>query len=178
MNFQLSEKTRFDRGLMFRTHRDDLEALVPYMTMVERVRAEGREVRADGSQVLTHRWLCTKEAVPAIIRPLIPPNMLVWVGKAVWNPHKHECAWDIEIPGMAEAVTIHGVHKYLEDGSGCRVELSGDFAVHPEKIPNLPPMITAPMVAAFEKFTVQVILGVMKVTHRAVISYLEDQERR
>lgn len=177
MKFQLSEKTRFDRDLMFRTHRDDLDKLVPYMTMVERVRAEGKEVHADGTQVLTHRWLCTREAVPAMIRPMIPPNMLVWVGRATWNPNTFQCSWDIDIPGLEQAVTIHGVHTYHEDPKGTRVELAGNFAVHPEKIPNLPPMISGPMVTAFEKFTTQVIIGVMKATHRAVVSYLEDQKR-
>ena len=177
MKFQLSEKTRFDRGLMFKTHRDDLEALVPYMTMVERVRAEGKETHADGTQVLTHRWLCTRDAVPAMIRPMIPPNMLVWVGRATWNPHHYTCTWDIDIPGLEQAVTIHGVHKYVEAGSGTRVELTGDFEIHPDKIPNLPPMITQPMVSAFEKFTTHVIIGVMKATHRAVVSYLEDKQK-
>jgi hypothetical protein len=176
MKFQLSEKTRFDRDLMFKTHRDELESLVPYMTMVERVRAEGHERHADGTEVLTHRWLCTREAVPVVIRSMIPPNMRVWVGTARWNPHDFECTWDIEIPGLGQAVTIHGVHKYLVDGSGTRVELAGDFAVHADKIPNLPSLISGPMVMAFEKFVTRVIVQVMKVTHRAVVSYLEDKE--
>ena len=175
MKFQLAERTHFDTDLMFKTHRDDLLALVPYMTLVERIRAEGREQRADGTMVLTHRWLCTKEAVPAMIRPMIPPNMLVWIGRATWNPHRRTCSWTIEIPGLGPAVSIHGVHSYLADGTGTQVELAGDFAIHAEKIPNLPPMITGPMVAAIERYITHVIVGVMKATHQAVIAYLEDR---
>ena len=177
MKFQLTEQTHFDPERMFTTHRDDLQALVPYMSLVERVRAEGREQRADGTLVLTHRWLCTQEAVPSMIRPMIPPNMLVWVGRATWNPHNHTCSWTVDIPGLGPAVSIHGIHSYLPDGTGTRVELTGDFAIHADKIPNLPPMISGPMVAAIERYITHVIVGVMKAPHQAVIAYLEDQIR-
>jgi hypothetical protein len=175
VEFQLTEHSRFDPDLMFRTHRDDLQALVPYMTLVDRVRAEGRENRADGTCILTHRWVCTKEAVPTLIRPMIPPNMLVWIGRATWNPNTRSCAWEVEIPGLGPAVTVTGVHRYLADEPGTRVELVGDFAIHAEKIPNLPPRISGPMVGAIERFIAQVIVTVMKATHRAVIAYLDDQ---
>ncbi len=175
MEFQLTEHSRFDPDLMFRTHRDDLQALVPYMTAVERVRAEGREQRADGTCVLTHRWVCTPEAVPPMIRPMIPPNMLVWIGRATWNPHTRSCAWEVSIPGLGPAVSVTGVHRYQDAAPGTRVELERPPAIHAAKLPNLPPIISAPIVSAIERFITQVIVNVMKATHRAVIAYLDDQ---
>ena len=67
-----------------------------------------------------------------------------------------------------------GTNRYLEDGAGCAIEVEGDFAFRPEKVPQLAaiPATTVPMV---EKAVVALIVPLVKRSGAAVARFLDEE---
>lgn len=176
MRFDVQDDAPFPRELVFRTHRDALPEIAPRMTEVERVERRGRAVTATGVITQTHRWVGHPSALPLLLRPLVPADMLRWEDESRWDPSTWTCSWRVTVPALGPMADITGTHTYTETPTGCRIALEGTFDFHPERVPQLTlPPGAVPIV---ERFVVALIVPLVTKSGRAVVAYLQDHPDR
>ena len=173
MKFSVQVEIPYERELVFDTYRDQIENLVPYMANVEKIDVQSREV--DGDVVrLFNVWKGVSSDIPAPLRPILSPDALAWHDRAVWDRSRFRCDWEITLPALPDAVTAKGFSTYQTDGGVTLVAISGEFVIHPEKVPGVPTFVAKRLAPTLEKFVVGLLQPNLKKTTEAVESYLED----
>ncbi|MEZ4317349.1 MAG: hypothetical protein R3F61_07585 [Myxococcota bacterium] len=172
MEFSVSDDAPFPRDLVFRTHRDEFERIAPRLPEVDRVALKSQSTAADGTIEQKHEWFGHPSALPFLIRPLVPPEMLRWFGHTKWNPKTFVCTWTVEVPALGPMADISGSQAYVETPTGCRIDLEGRFDFHPERVPQLKlPPGARPVV---ERFVVALIVPLMQKSAGAVVEHLRS----
>lgn len=177
MQFAVRETTHHPRSVVFAAHRDRLPEIVKHLEEVEKVELRSRSVHAGGREEQTHLWTGTSAALPPFVRPFVPAHLLAWKQKTIWEPYTWTATWEIEVLALGPAIEARGTNRYLEDGSGCAIEIEGDFAFRPDKVPQLAqiPANTVPMV---EKAVVALIVPLVKRSGAAVARFLDEEVSR
>ncbi len=173
MKFNLTDEIAFPRDEVFTTHRDRLVELVEYLPNVDAVDIESRE-EADGVVKLVNRWKGASSDVPAPLRPVIKPEMLTWIDRASWDGERYRCDWNITLTALPDAVTAKGFNLFLDEGDETVVQMSGEFIIHPDKVPGMPSFMAKRLAPTLEKFVVGLLQPNLKRSNKAVEEYLED----
>jgi hypothetical protein len=173
VKFSLVDELPHPRDLVFSTHRDKLRELVEYMPNVASVVTESRVV--EGPVVrLVNLWTGASDDVPAVIRPLVKPEHLTWVDRAVWDESKYRCDWEITLSAVPDAVTARGFNTFLEEGGETIIQMNGEFLIHPDRIPGVPVFVAKATAPAFERFVVGLLQPNLRRSNQAVQQYIED----
>ena len=173
MKFNVQVEIPFERQLVFETYRDQLVELVPYMANVQSIEIRTREVEGDVVK-LFNVWKGTTSDVPAPLRPIVSPDVMSWNDSAVWDASRFRCDWEITLPALPEAVTAKGFTNYQDDGDVTVVSISGEFIIHPDRVPGVPSFMAKRLAPTLEKFVVGLLQPNLKKSTEAVESYLED----
>lgn len=173
MRFTLTDELPHPRDLVFATHRDKLEELVEYLPNVESVITAKREEDGDVTRLENH-WTGSSTDVPAVVRPLIKAEYLTWVDHAEWDASTWRCRWRIELGVLPGAITARGENVFREEGDSTVVDMTGEFIVHPERIPGVPGFVAKSAVPALEKFIVGLVQPNLRKSNAAVVEYLDD----
>lgn len=172
MKFNLVDEVPWPRDVVFRTHRDKLVELVPYLGNVDSV--EIRERREEGPVVrLLNHWSGSSSDVPAVIRPVLKPELLTWVDRATWDQSKWRCDWDITLNALPDAVTARGYNLFKDEGDATVIQIQGEFIVHPDRIPGVPTLVAKTAQSAVERFVVGLLQPNLRASNRAVEQYLD-----
>jgi len=174
VDFSHTERTNYDRGLVFRTHRDDLHAVVPHLDAVRRVELRSTATHATGQLEQLHRWYGTKAALPVIARPFVAEELLVWQQRTVWDEDELVARWEIEVPGFGASIECGGTNTYLATRRGSRIEVAGGFSFHPERVAEMS-QVPASAVPMVERIVVSLVVPLIKQSGAAVVRYLEAQ---
>jgi len=145
----------FPRELVFRTYRDRLSELVPYLPNIKQITVESREDSGDVIKLL-NRWEANAE-VPKVARSVVKPEMMVWLDHATWTESTWTCDWRIEHATFAEQVTCGGRNRYIDEGGRTRLEIRGELSVDAARIPGVPRMLAGTLAPVIERFIVQTI---------------------
>ena len=173
MKFSLVDEIPHPRELVFGTHRDKLEELVPYLPNVSSVVTEQRVL--DGDVVrLVNLWTGASSDVPSVIRPLVKPEHLTWVDRAAWDQGRWRCDWEITLSALPDAVTARGFNTFLEEGGDTVIQMNGEFILHPDRIPGVPAFVARAAAPALEKFVVSLLQPNLRKSNQAVQQYIED----
>jgi hypothetical protein len=173
MKFSLVDEIPHPRELVFTTHRDKLTDLVPYLNQVRSIVTESRVEEGPVVRLL-NRWHASDAEVPAPIRPLLRPERLTWLDKATWDMSRWRCDWEITITALPEAVTARGSSVFLEEGAETIVQMSGEFLIHPDKIPGVPTFVAKAAAPALEKFIVGLLQPNLRKSNQAIQQYIDD----
>lgn len=174
MRFEVRETTGHPRPRVWAAHRDRLEDIARLLPDVERVELRSRSRHAGGREEQQHRWTGRPAVLPATVRPFVPPHLLTWTQRTVWDPHTWTATWTIEVPALGPAVEASGRNVYLEEAGACVIALDGDFAFKPDQVPQLKgvPAAAVPMV---EKLVVSMIVPLVRRSGEAVATWLSRE---
>jgi hypothetical protein len=175
MKFTVNDEIAFPLDLVFPTYRDKLHEMLDYMDNVDKIEVKSREESGDVVKLLNH-WHGSASDIPAPLRPVIKPDSLSWLDKATWDTARHRVDWEITLPALPEAVTAKGFTMYKEDGDVTLVQISGEFLIHPDKVPGVPTFVAKRLAPTLEKFVIGLLQPNLKKSNQAVEEYLEDQE--
>ena len=75
---------------------------------------------------------------------------------------------------MQAALEVSGKNAYFEDGTGTRIEVTGDFAFRPERVPQLKGVPSA-MVPVVERAVIAIIKPLLERSGSAVARYLDEK---
>lgn len=173
MKFSLVDELPYPREVVFRTHRDKLVEMVPYLPNVKSVVVESRIV--EGPVVkLVNLWAGTTDDVPAVIRPLVKPELLTWVDRATWDESKWRVEWDIQLSALSDAITARGSNTFREEDGETVIHMQGEFIIHPDRVPGVPGFVARAAAPALERFVVGLLQPNLRKTNESVKQYIRD----
>lgn len=173
MKFSLVDEIPHPRTVVFSTHRDKLIDLVPYLLQIESIQCESRTEEGAMIRMINH-WQASAEDIPAPIRPFLKPERLSWVDRAAWDGAKWRCDWEITISALPEAVTARGSSIFLAEGEETIVQMTGEFLIHPDRIPGVPTFVAKATAPTLERFIVGLLQPNLRRSNQAVRQYIED----
>lgn len=173
MRFTITDELPHPRDLVFSTHRDKLIELIDYLPNIEEVETVSREVEGRIVRLENH-WTGASSDIPAVVRPLVKAEYLTWVDFAEWDEEHHRCRWRLEIGVLPGAIEAHGENVFLDEGDVTIVNMSGQFIIHPERIPGVPAFMAKRAAPALEKFVVGLVQPNLRKSNAAVVEYIDD----
>lgn len=173
MKFNITDEIPFPREIAFETHRDKLVELVPYFSNVDSIVVKERVEEGD-KITLVNEWTGSSDDVPSVMRSLVKPEHLSWIDRAVWDRSKWQADWQITLNALPDAVTAKGTTAFFDEGDETLVRISGEFVIHPDKIPAVPGFVARAAAGPVERFVVSLLQPNMKRSNEAVTQYLED----
>lgn len=173
MKFTITEEIAHPRDKVFRTQRDKIVELVPYIPNVESVVVE--ETHVEGPVVrFLNRWKVAATEIPGPIKGFLKPEHLGYLDRAKWDETTHRCEWELEITALKDAVTARGTTSFLDEGGETIVRMDGEFLIHPDRVPGVPAFVARTLAPTLEKFVVGLLQPNLKKTAHAVGAYIDD----
>ncbi|NJO79267.1 MAG: hypothetical protein HC827_12600 [Cyanobacteria bacterium RM1_2_2] len=126
----------FPRPLVYATYRDKLLELAAHMPNVKSVQLKSRQAQASTVQQV-YEWH-GKSDIPAMLKAFVSEDLLTWTDHATWKEADFVTDWTIQPHAFSEAITWAGQDRYLEAGSGTRVESKGILAIDPKHLKGVP----------------------------------------
>ena len=123
---------------------------------------------------LVNLWAGAASDVPAVIRPLVKPELLTWVDRATWDSSKWRTDWDIQLNALADAVTARGFNTFLEEDGETIIQMQGEFVIHPDRVPGVPAFVARAAAPALERFVVGLLEPNLRRTNQSVRKYIEE----
>jgi hypothetical protein len=164
----------YPRDLVFRTIRDRLPELAPYMPNVKKI--EMRERTDDGTVTkFLNVWTASAD-IPAAARSYIRPEILMWDDRARWNEADFSCEWSIHTHAWPGVVECSGRNVYVEDGGGTELRIGGTLVLHMDKSP-VPRLLGNTVRPIVERIIVAGMKPNLTSIGEAVTGYLKAQPK-
>jgi len=139
MDFEIEEKVKFGRELVFTTIRDKLAELVPYLPNVKKIEVLERK-KTKGVIQLTNKWYADYK-IPALVRKVIKVDELSWTDYAKWYDDDYTCEWRIEPVVFKDYVKAEGKNFFIEKGDETIVKLTGHIEIDVSSHPLVPRLL-------------------------------------
>lgn len=174
MRFTLHDEIDFPRELVFTTIRDRLPDILPYLPNVDEI--EVLESHDDGEiRRCVKRWAGSSDEIPAVVRPLIRPDILQWIDHATWDQGRWQVDWWHEMGVLPGAISAKGTNRFEADGDITIISMEGDFTIHPERLTFVPQIVARRAAPALERFIIGRVKPNLRATNEAVAAFLEDE---
>ncbi|RMG09016.1 MAG: hypothetical protein D6731_20685 [Planctomycetota bacterium] len=161
---------------VFHLIRDRQPELVPYLSDVESIEVLEREDLDDGQVRIVNMWRGSARSAPAVVQKFLSPDLLSWKDHATWYPEGPPRAeWRLEPKIGSSLFECTGRTAIVAADEGCRIEISGDLSVYPEKVPGVPRLLAGRLRSKIEAFVVDMIVPNLQTMARGVQNFLDDQ---
>jgi len=163
----------FPRERVFRTYRDDLAKLVPFLPNVREI--EIKERVDDGPVVrFFNVWVGGGE-IPAAARVVLSESMLSWDDHAEWDERTWVCKWDIATHAFPGAVSCKGENRFIELGpERTRLEIRGDLVIDLKRVRAVPSFLAGSLGRTVEQFLAGHISQNLTSVSEGLRKYMED----
>lgn len=165
----------FPRSLVYLTYRDKLLEIVPYLSNVRRIEIKSQR-EENGLTYFVNEWHGGGE-IPALARAILSDAMLSWTDYATWQNAEFVTNWRIETHAFTEAVHCAGKNRFLEEGTGTRIESRGELAIDPSKITGVPHFLAGSVGQTVEDFLSKKIEPNLLQVSEGVRHYLEQAQK-
>jgi hypothetical protein len=164
----------FPRERVFVTYRDRLADLLPYLPNIRGLVMKSREEREGGDVHLVNVWEGGGE-IPSVARGVINESMLKWTDHATWKKADFVCSWRTEVHAFPGALTSSGAHRFVEAGSGMRIEFRGDLTCDASRVPGVPRLLARTINGTIEKIFVGKIVENLVSVGKGIGKLLEKE---
>lgn len=174
MNLQAEAKVPFPLELVYRTYRDELPDLVPYLPNIKSIDVKEREA-TDGGVRLLNVWRGDAK-IPRVAQGFISPDMLSWDDHATWDDTTKSCSWRTVPHFLKERIDAAGTTTLVADGDGAtRIEIRGDFSLDLKGMRGVPRMMVPSATKTAEKFIVTLLKPNMASVSEGLEGYLKSR---
>ncbi len=175
MKIEVDDVIPYPRTLVFRTLRDEMSKLVPYLPNVDEIVVKEREVKGEGKVRLVNWWNASSE-IPTVARAIITPDMTNWTDYALWDEASWTCDWRQETSFFSDRILCQGRNTYTEEPGGrTRLAIRGELTIDVKGIKGVPRLMAPTVGGAIEKFVVTLITPNFKRLGQGLLRYLEAQ---
>lgn len=143
----------YARELVFVTYRDRIHELLDHLPNIRSIRAIERKERPDGVVELVNEWVAGAD-IPAVARSFVNESMLKWTDYATWRSTSYTVDWRTEVHAFPGAIKSQGMNRYQLAPGGMKLEIRGQLACDPAKIPGVPRMLHGTVAPAVERVLV------------------------
>jgi hypothetical protein len=154
MRLEAAAELPFPRELVFRTYRDRLVELVPFLPNIRGIEVTARREEPPLTH-LVNIWRGGGD-VPAVARAFLSERMLTWTDYATWDEAEWSCTWRMETHSFKEAVHAAGKNVYQVTPTGTRLLIGGELTIDGKKLP-IPRFLAGSVGPTVEKFLVGLI---------------------
>ena len=149
---------KYPHDLVWKTIRDRLPELVPWLDNVDKVTVEERSEQDNGDIKLTNLWQA-KVKIPPGLKSVINPEMLSWIDKAEWNESSKQCHWQIEPNFFHERITCSGTASYepAMGGRGTKITFEGDIKIDAHQFHGVPAALESTIESGIESMVTSLI---------------------
>lgn len=159
MKLEADARIPFPRETVFKTYRDRLPELVPFLPNVRSVEVQAREEAVGGNPArlnMVNLWRANAD-IPKILQGFVSSEALAWIDRAEWDGDAWCCHYRIEPKVFTDNVRCEGINTYRADGDHTVLEMRGDLTVDAKGIPGVPRLLASTVSPAVEKFVVSLI---------------------
>jgi len=173
MELRADARIPFPRDLVFRTYRDGILNLLPYLPNVRGIDIKSR--KEEGTVIsFVNEWKGGGD-VPAAIRAVLSEAVLQWTDYASWDASTLTCDWRTETHAFTEATQCRGRNTFLDDGPGKTViEIRGNLDIDAKKLRGVPGFLAGKIGRAVEEFLVGKIQANLVETAKGIERYLQE----
>lgn len=176
-NIEITDEVAYQREDVFKTFRDELTELVPYLPDVKAIEVKERNKVDDNTMKVVNLWEAQADDIPRLARSFIKPDMLKWTDYATWRQDAWECDWTMEVGFLQDAVTCEGTTRYRESGDGkTKIEIDGTLKVDAKEIPGVPKLGAGKVGDVVENFVVKLITPNLTKVNRGIEQYLAGRQ--
>jgi hypothetical protein len=172
LNIECDTHIPFPRSLVFKTYRDQLLDLIPYLPNVRNIEIKSRR-DVQGQLFCINHWHGGGE-IPVIARSILSDNMLSWTEHNIWDPTTYHLIWRIETHAFTKAVNCGGENRFVEDGNSTIVENRGHLIINPQQLDGIPELLRGQVASVVENFLAQKITPNLLEMGQGVQRYLEN----
>ncbi len=161
---------------VFRTLRDDMVSLVPYLPNVDEIVVKERKELDDGKVEYVNWWRASSE-IPTVARAFVKPDMTNWTDFAIWDEREWSCDWRQETAFFTDRIHCSGRNTYRSLGpEETRLVIKGELTIDVKGIKGIPRLMAPTIGAGIEKFVVSLITPNFKKMSEGLIGYLRDKK--
>lgn len=136
-------------AVVYKTVRDDLESLVPYLPNVAKIQQESSET-SDGVTKITNRWYAKAE-LPSLLKKVLKPEFLSWIDKATWHDNHHRVDYVLESPIGSQLFDAKGSNAFEATADGkTKLRITCEVQLFPENVPGVPKFLAKKVTPAVE----------------------------
>ena len=173
MRIESDELIRYDREIVYRTYRDEIEAFIDHLPVLRGV--DVLERSEEGSKVeVVNQWRAGDE-VPAAIRKLLTKTIFSWREYASWDDDAYTVSWRIEIDAFKEAVQCSGVNRFIDLGDKTRLEISGDLNIDLARLKGIPSLLAEGLARPLRQFLLSQITSSLTGVAEGLNAYLKTK---
>ncbi len=158
---------------VYTAYRDELPQIAAFMPDIREIVVRSREDRPTGPRLLNEWHASTK--IPSVAERFVTPDMLRWEDHASWVDAETHVDWTLVIPAFRSQVRCAGRNAFFAEGTGTRVELSGELDIHVDKLPGVPGFMARRLGPKVEAFIVQLITPNLEKVNSSLEAYLDAQ---
>jgi hypothetical protein len=175
MEFKIAELIRHPLEKVYRTNRDHLADLVPFMPNVDDIEVLERAETPTGVR-LVNRWKVSG-AVPRVARPFFGEKMLTYLDRAEWHNEASRVDWKFEIGMFPDAVDCHGSNYFTagKEAETTELVLQGWLNIDLGKVRGVPRLLQG-LASTVESFVIGQVRPNLAAVAVAVGKFL-DQRR-
>ncbi len=173
MRFSLTCEIPWQPELVFRALRDEMPRVSLWLPRLDSVSGVKREDHG-GIVTQTRAWRVRRDALPAIAQALTSRESIGWLDHTEWDAGRLEARWSNVPDDWPEAVTAQGLFRFEDDHDETVFTCEGELALHPAKLPRLPPGLAEKSLPALERFAFEAARPHFEELARAVGRFLEE----
>ncbi len=178
MDFECTDDVPFPAEEVHRLLRDDMTAILPFLSDVEAIEVKERKEEPDGIRI-TNFWRGSIKAAPKIAQKFITKDLVSWTDHAFWPSAERRAEWRLEPRVGAGVFECTGKTSVLDGATPgtCRIRVEGKLAIYPERVPGVPRIMAKAVRGTIESVIVAMIVPNMKTLARGVKGYFESRRR-
>ena len=178
MKIDADTRIAFPREVAFRTYRDELPNLIPWLPNVKSIEVKETEDAPGGVATRTRKlnlWRA-KADIPAAAQRIIKPDMLAWDDHALWDEADWTCEWRVAPHFFGDRIRCSGKNNYVVDGAHVILQIRGELTVDAQGLPGVPRLVAGPVASAIERFVVALLTPNLTAVGKGLEAYLRSKQ--
>lgn len=160
----------FERTLVFRTYRDEIQSFADRLPLLRGIDLVSRT--EDGSQVVLENTWHPGGELPAAIRKLLARSVFCWHERSEWDEGDFTARWSIDTEPFGDAVRCSGSHRFVDIGHRTRIEMEGDIEIDLGRLKAMPSFLVEGIERTLEQFLVRQITSNLTGVTDGLAAYL------
>jgi hypothetical protein len=145
----------FERPLVFRTYRDEIQSFADRLPLLRGIDLESRS--EEGTRVVLENTWHPGAEIPAAIRKLLTRSVFCWHEHSEWDEATFHATWRIETDPFGDAVRCSGEHRFVDIGGRTRLEMEGNIEIDLGRLKAMPAFLAEGIERTLEQFLVRQI---------------------
>lgn len=163
----------FERALVFRTYRDEIQSFADRLPLLRGIDLDSRT--EEGNRVVLDNTWHPGAEIPAALRKLLTRSVFCWHEHSEWDEDTYRATWSIETDPFGDAVRCAGEHRFIDIGGRTRLEMEGSIEIDLGRLKAMPSFLVEGIGRTLEQFLVRQITSSLMSVADGLSAHLSAQ---